>query len=262
MESSRGETFIRIPKKTPVWAFVLYAFLAFLILGFIFYQLFNIFVKTQEQNHAFTGYYKSLKCTSLCPVENILNEDQKQVRLFDASCQSTCEKIYLDSLSERERLFLNMEQSQEDPNYVNFINYTRTYARCTAQMHSNVNFDQTVCFQDLFWSMSDDVDLSEVRIPSYTSYAFSIVDFSCNPPSVKVNHIRGAAKNLSLIFILEDIRGERMGITSASVPLVGDSQTYPLATKGLDRLSKIEFFAQDTSTNQKVTNDIWKSCPR
>ncbi len=261
MESSIEGKFIRGPKKTPVWAFALYAFLAFLILGFIFYQLFSIFVNAQEQNHAFSNYYKSLKCTSLCPVENILNEDQKQQRLFDASCQSTCERIYLESLSEHERTLLNAGDFQEDPSYVNFINYTRGYAHCTSQMNSNASFDQTKCFQDLFWSMSKDVDLSEVRIPSYTSYAFSIVDFSCNPPSVKVSHIRGAAKNISLVFILEDTRGQRGGFTSSSVPNIGESQIYPINVKGVGTLSKIELFAQDTSDNRKVTNKIWKRCP-
>ncbi len=262
MVSSEEVNFIRRADKTSGWMWALYLSLALIIIGIIFYQFFFVFEKEQKIKYAFTQYYRSLKCSSLCPVEIVMSEDQKRIRLFDASCQRICERTYIDLLSERERALLSFENSEGNPAYLRFINYSQEYATCYHEMNIRESFDQSFCFQGLFWNISKEFDLSEVKIPSYTSHAFEISDLSCgSSPSVKITHTLGRSGTLSLVFLLEDTQGQGSSITSSSVPFVGESQIYPLSRKGLGTLSKIEVFARDVLDNRSVTNLIWKKCP-
>ncbi len=257
--SSEEIKFIRRAKQTPRWAWVFYVIIALLLIIFVFYYLFSIFQDEMEKGRAHSGYFKSLKCTSLCPTESVYNENGQLVKLFDASCKRVCEITYIDALSEREISFLPIK----NPIYSDLINYNRRYSFCKNQMEFNSSFIYHYCFQELFWNVSKNFDLSETRAPIYTPYFFRILDSDCGSnPSIKIEHMRGSANNLSLTFSVEDIMGKTREISNSVISSVGSSQTYPLSVRGIDALFRIGVFVKDVRDNRSVINPLWKICTK
>ncbi|MBM3232990.1 hypothetical protein FJZ18_02385 [Candidatus Pacearchaeota archaeon] len=247
-------------KRTPRWLFLIYIVIALGVIAAIIFQLFIVFEDSWRIQRVEAGYHKYIYCNSLCPTETQYNDYGQLQRFFDASCKNSCEKEYVDSMNENDRQTLKEIFNGERNSSFRMLNNSYNYFNCEGNMKSNLSFLYINCMQNLFAIVTKETDLSEVRLPKFTSYYFEISEFSCSTNVARVRRDRGQGENISLIFTVNDVNGKEIKTATSNVPALGESSEYPLSIKGLGKVSKLGLVAVDSITNRSVTNPIWKKC--